>query len=148
MIAGSAPNLYATTGPGIRYPTEFRVESLSPPYMAMPRPTLVAFPSRIPHASTFNLTVTLPTSLLGASLTVNLLDLGFATHGLSMNSRNVLLIVNSGSPATGLTVSLNVTSPPHPGAWPAGPGWLYVLANGVPSAGRKTIIGSGVVGRN
>lgn len=68
------------------------------------------------------------------------MDLGFATHGVHMDQRLVVLAS---------TLSLNrktltVTAPPNAMVYPPGPGYLYVVtAAGVPSVASKTLVGTG-----
>lgn len=67
------------------------------------------------------------------------MDLGFVTHGVHMNSRLVELSASISEDRK----SLSVTGPPNSRIYPPGPAWLYVLVDGIPSAGRKVMIGSG-----
>ena len=54
----------------------------------MPRPTVSGMPGQVNFASQFALTVALPSGGTSASqVSVSLMDLGFATHGLLMNQR-------------------------------------------------------------
>lgn len=116
--------------------------------MRADRPSLATPPTRIPYNTNFNLTVTLPQTLVGAELAVNLLDHGFQTHGTSQSMRHVGLVIKSQTVAGNNTVNLMVTAPPNSAVWPNGPGFLFVLANGVPSTGRKMIMGTGIITRN
>ncbi|KAI9606606.1 hypothetical protein H4Q26_006142 [Puccinia striiformis f. sp. tritici PST-130] len=68
-----------------------------------------------------------------------LLDLGFVTHSTHMNSRLVKLRTRV-DPDTN---ALRVIMPPSPEIYPPGYGWLFVLVNGVPSSGKRIMIGSG-----
>jgi len=135
MIAGSNPNGDVTT---TRYETEYRVEWLSPPYMAMPRPTYSELPATIRYGRTFNLRVNLPAGT--TSVTVSLMDLGFATHGVHLDQRMVVLQASLNRDRTRLTV----TGPPNARVYPPGPAYLYVVtAAGVPSVARRTLVGTG-----
>jgi hypothetical protein len=67
------------------------------------------------------------------------MDLGFSTHALHMDHRFVKLESSLSYDKKTLTV----TGPPTTRIYPPGPGFLYVVADGVPSFGRKTMIGSG-----
>lgn len=80
-----------------------------------------------------------PVVLMQAAI-VSLIDLGFVTHAIHMNSRLVSLVPRFLS-ADGRT--LRVEGPPSEQIYPPGPGWLYILVNGVPSEGKKVMIGSG-----
>ena len=66
------------------------------------------------------------------------MDLGFVTHGVHANSRLVYL-VNSIIGDDEITVA----GPPNGGIYPPGPGWIYVLVDGIPSVGVKVMVGSG-----
>lgn len=66
------------------------------------------------------------------------MDLGFVSHGVHANSRLVYLVnfVTSDDEIT-------VTGPPDGKIYPPGPGWVYVVVDGIPSAGVKVMVGSG-----
>jgi len=132
IIAGSNPNLDVST---VKYATEYRLEVLNPPYMTMTRPTFTGTPTNIAYNQQITLTVVLPPGT--TTITVSLMDLGYSTHAVHMGMRLVGL-VNSLSGTT-----LTVTGPPNPTVFPPGPAFLYVLANGVPSTGKRVIIGTG-----
>ncbi|TFK36000.1 glyoxal oxidase N-terminus-domain-containing protein [Crucibulum laeve] len=135
MVAGSNPNDDVTT---TKYATEYRLEFFSPPYMTQPRPTYTGLPATVNYNTKFNLTVTLPTGV--TSVTVNLIDLGFATHGVHMDQRLVKLV----STLSADRKTLTVTGPPSSKHYPPGPAYLYVVTSaGVPSFGHKTLIGTG-----
>ena len=53
----------------------------------MPRPTVSGMPGQVNFASQFALTVALPSATSASQVSVSLMDLGFATHGLLMNQR-------------------------------------------------------------
>jgi len=65
------------------------------------------------------------------------MDLGFVTHAVHANSRLVYLR----SSIQGNT--LTVQGPPDGNIYPPGPGWIYIVVDGVPSEGKKIIVGSG-----
>ena len=67
MIAGSNPNVDSTT---VKYPTEYRVEWLSPPYLSQPRPTYTGLPATANFNGQFNLQVTLPAGTTGVTGTL------------------------------------------------------------------------------
>ncbi|KAK0192267.1 glyoxal oxidase N-terminus-domain-containing protein [Armillaria mellea] len=135
MLAGSNPNNDVTT---TKYPTEYRMEFYSPPYMSKPRPTYTGLPVTVDYNTEFTLTVDLPTSATNVS--VSLMDLGFATHGVHMDQRLLKLVSSLSDDSKTLTV----TGPPTARLYPPGPAFLYVVTDeGVPSFGHKTIIGTG-----
>lgn len=67
------------------------------------------------------------------------MDLGYVTHAVHANSRLVYLAMSLASDKHTLTV----TSPPDGNIYPPGPGWLYLVVDGVPSIGMKVMIGDG-----
>lgn len=66
------------------------------------------------------------------------MDLGFVTHGVHANSRLVFLRA-----AVSSDDELTITGPPDGNVYPPGPGWIYVVVDGVPSVGVKILVGSG-----
>jgi len=65
------------------------------------------------------------------------MDLGFVTHGVHANSRLVYL-VNSIIDDDVITV----VGPPNGEIYPPGPGWVYVVVDGIPSVGVKVMVGN------
>ena len=65
------------------------------------------------------------------------MDFGYVTHAVHANSRLVYLVssVSNGE--------VTVTGPPDGNIYPPGPGWLMVVADGVPSEAVKVMIGDG-----
>ncbi|KAJ1301689.1 hypothetical protein OPQ81_008925 [Rhizoctonia solani] len=135
MIAGSNPNLDLST---VEYGTEYRAEWLRPDYMSLPRPRIMGLPERVDFTESFILHIALPGKT--NDVTVSLMDLGFVTHSVHMNSRLVELESKLAPDGHTLTVS----SPPSGTVYPPGPAWIYVLADGVPSIGRKLMVGNGI----
>ncbi|CAE6500679.1 unnamed protein product [Rhizoctonia solani] len=136
MIAGSNPNFDVST---TKYKTEYQVEYLNPPYMTKVRPSYTGLPRTWNYGQAITLNVQLPPSPTASNVQVSLMDLGFSTHGVHMDMRMVKLKC---------TLSLNrrtltVTGPPNASIYPPGPGWIYVLADGVPSIAQKVLIGNG-----
>ena len=159
MIAGSNPNPDRLL---VKYPTEYRVEWLNPPYMTADRPTYSGLPKVIGFESKFTLKVNIPKGLDQSKMKgaqcrwytyclyerlifffffftslVSLMDLGFSTHSMHANSRIVYL----DSTLSGST--LTVTAPPDAGVYPPGPGYVFVVVDGVPSKADVTLIGDG-----
>ncbi|KAF9447878.1 copper radical oxidase [Macrolepiota fuliginosa MF-IS2] len=136
MIAGSNPNPDRTA---TKYETEYRVEWLEPPYMQMGRPVIESSAGVVDFDKEF--TIKLGRGVrFGQEVKVALMDFGFATHCVHANERLVWLRtgVSFGDAST-----LRVTTPPHGRIYPPGPGWLFVLVDGVPSEGVKIMIGGG-----
>ena len=71
---------------------------------------------------------------------VALMDLGFVTHSIHMNSRLVYLDfdVSPDSPDR-----LTVHSPPSSGIYPPGPGWLFLVVEDTWSVARQVKVGDG-----
>ena len=67
------------------------------------------------------------------------MDLGFVTHAVHANSRLVYLTVSSFQ-SVGKVV---LVGPPDGNIYPPGPGWLFLVVNGVPSRGRMVMVGNG-----
>jgi hypothetical protein len=67
------------------------------------------------------------------------MDLGFVTHAVHANSRLVYLSSSLFSDGH----SLQITGPPRPAVYPPGPGWIYVIVDGVPSVGFQVMVGTG-----
>ncbi|KAF5373689.1 hypothetical protein D9758_000766 [Tetrapyrgos nigripes] len=136
MIAGSNPNLDRSEE---RYGSEYRVEWLRPWYMGLgrSRPEIISRNSiRLPFGERTCLKVKMRQSL--REIQVALMDLGFVTHAVHANSRLVYLEVATGDPH-----ELCVIGPPNGGVYPPGPGWLYVVVDGIPSQGVKVMVGDG-----
>lgn len=70
---------------------------------------------------------------------VALMDLGYVTHAVHANSRLVYLTSSISSDGS----SISVTAPPNGQVYPPGPGWLFVVIDGVPSEGIKIMVGDG-----
>ncbi|EJU05922.1 hypothetical protein DACRYDRAFT_127562 [Dacryopinax primogenitus] len=140
MIAGSNPNLDVSN---VEYQTEYRVEWLSPPYIAMARPSILGLPGNMLYRKEISVQVRLPPGT--SNITISLMDLGFVTHAVHMNSRLVELVCTSSTLPTGSSdvTTLAIAGPPSSLIYPPGYGWLYVLADGVPSAGRRIMVGDG-----
>jgi len=86
------------------------------------------------------LIVGLPTQ--PAEIKVSLMDLGYVTHAVHANSRLVHL-VSSLTPLGDGNHTMTITGPPNGNVYPPGPGWLYVIVDGVPSIGMKIMVGDG-----
>ncbi len=72
-------------------------------------------------------------------LPVALMDLGYVTHAVHASSRLVYLVSSLSPDRTALTI----TGPPSGEIYPPGPGFIYVLANNVPSEGVRLLVGDG-----
>lgn len=141
LIAGSNPNDGVTsTSKNNPYGTDYSFELLSPVYMSQTRPTISSAPSKIGYGSTYTMTVTLPSGTKASDVLVNLMELGYHTHGLAFDQRMVQLVVSDLSP-DGKT--LTVVGPPNARVFPPGVAYAFVLADGVPSIGKRVTVGDG-----
>ncbi|KAK7042275.1 putative fungistatic metabolite [Favolaschia claudopus] len=113
-----------------RYASEYRCS-----YMTKPRPTFAGLPSKIAYNSQFVLSITVPTG--SQNVYAILMDFGFVTHSVHMDQKLVKLVsVRQGN-------QLTVTGPPNANIYSPGPGWIIVMADGVPSVAQQVMIGSG-----
>ncbi len=77
--------------------------------------------------------------LASDGVAVALMDLGYVTHAVHANSRLVYLEHSLSSDSSMLTI----TAPPNGNIYPPGPGFIYVVVDGVPSTGARLLIGDG-----
>lgn len=66
------------------------------------------------------------------------MDLGYITHAVHANSRLVYLTASPSDAS-----SMTITSPPNGQVYPPGPGWLFLVVDGVPSEAIKVMVGDG-----
>ena len=123
------------------YPTEFRVEYFSPPYLfkSATRPLISHVPRIVTYEQWFEVLVNLGELGLTGSETeikVALLRQGFSTHSLHMSQRYVVLRHKVADDLQ----SISIEAPPTPNIFPPGSGYLFVLCNGVPSKGTEIFI--------
>lgn len=86
-----------------------------------------------PHSTT-SLGLTIPWFL------VALMDLGFVTHSIHMNSRLVYLDFDMSPDSPN---RFTVHSPPSNGVYPPGPGWLFLVVGDIWSVARHVMVGDG-----
>ncbi|KAI9306142.1 glyoxal oxidase N-terminus-domain-containing protein [Cunninghamella echinulata] len=138
-IAGSnnvdPPDLTAT------YPTEFRVEYFSPPYLfkSNTRPLLSHVPKVVTYGESFNILVNLgnlATNNNDKNIRVGLLRPGFSTHSMHMSQRYVYLRHQLSDDMQ----SLSIEAPPKPTIFPPGSGFLFVIVDGIPSKGVEIFV--------
>ncbi|EJD05922.1 copper radical oxidase [Fomitiporia mediterranea MF3/22] len=140
MIAGSNPNLDRSE---VKYGTEYRVEWLYPPYMNQARPTIAEAPDMIGFGGLAHLRVQWSGGAkpsISDTVKIACMDLGYVTHAVHANSRLVYLEFKH-DPNDAST--LLAMGPPSGEVYPPGPAWLFVVVNGVPSEGKKVLIGDG-----
>lgn len=146
MIAGSNPVQMPVLVADVNnpYPTEFRVEIYTPPYLqglsGKRRPTnvLLSTSTLIPNGSTFTITFISPAGAetCGAVLYHG----GFVTHSLHMGHR-MLQLDSTGWNTQTTAQSLTVTTPPNHNVCPPGPYVVYVMCDGVPATGQFVSVG-------
>jgi len=135
LVAGSNPNADVTTDQP--YSTEYRIEYFRPPYYFMKRPSFTGTPDTVDFGQKFTVTVSNPGK--ATTFKAAIMDLGFHTHAISLDSRYVGLVTKYNS----ATKILTITGPPNSFIYPPGPAWLFILGDGIPSNGTKLMIGSG-----
>ncbi|CAG8982159.1 hypothetical protein HYALB_00003251 [Hymenoscyphus albidus] len=116
------------------YPSEYRVEIFTPPYLStnLRRPIIMAAPEKISYNSDF----TVMTELSGGArvrgkVQISLVAAGFHTHGMAMGQR----VIMSGYKAVPNTKDFVVKSPRDASVMPPGIYLLFVVNDGVPSNG-------------
>jgi hypothetical protein len=67
------------------------------------------------------------------------MDFGYVTHAVHANSRLVYLkgVLSAGGS------KLTITGPPNGMVYPPGPGWLFLVVDGVPSKAVHLMVGDG-----
>jgi len=142
LIGGSNPNggYVLVTDPSVKYPSEFRMEYLNPPYMTMDRPKLLNVPKKIAYNSKFTVNISIPAGLAHSDIKVALMDLGFSTH--AFHSSSLLVFMDAKLSADGK--SLTITSPPNNRVYPPGPAYIYLTVNDVTSVGARVMMGNGL----
>ena len=158
FVAGSNENSEVRTKlslhkrPYVRFPTEYRVESFTPPYLTtdLTRPEIVLTEGFFQNKVTTNEAKPVPVTYgQKLELVVDLKDVsryepevvfmlghkGFVTHSTHMSQRMTKLVatLKEGSSATGTKVTYEVDMPPNANIMPPGPHYIHMLNNGVPS---------------
>ncbi|OAD01860.1 copper radical oxidase [Mucor lusitanicus CBS 277.49] len=124
------------------YPTEFRVEYFSPPYLfkTKTRPLISHVPRVVTYGENFDILLNLDglasSKEDAQKIRVGLLRTGFSTHSMHMSQRYVFLEHEVSEDLQ----TLKVTAPPTAPIYPPGAGILYVLYDGVPSLGTEIFV--------
>lgn len=118
------------------YPTEYRVEYFSPPYLFKPRPRISHVPRVVEYGQHFDILFHFEgsDSVDPKKLRVAVMRPGFSTHSMHMSQRYVYLVHEFKGQ------SIKVTAPPNPNIFPPGAGYLVVVYDGVPSKGAEIFI--------
>ncbi|KAI8989902.1 glyoxal oxidase precursor [Trametes punicea] len=141
LIAGSNPNNHTTIGAGIKFPSEFRVQTLDPPFMFVDRPQILSMPEKIAFGKNITVPISVPLALTrpGAQVQVSLMDLGFSTHAFHSGARLVFMDATISQDRKSLTF----TTPPNGRVYPPGPATVFLTIDDVTSEGAWVIVGSG-----
>ncbi|CAB4421793.1 unnamed protein product [Rhizophagus irregularis] len=128
-----------------KYPTEYRVEMFTPPYLqtGLVRPVITSVAgttkqledTRFPATYKQALEVKVTKGQEKSFLTAAVIHSGFITHSQSFSQRYAMCKVISAEydPNNPNDVTLNIEMPPNPTIIPPGPSYLYILDNGVPA---------------
>ncbi|KAF9011683.1 copper radical oxidase [Hymenopellis radicata] len=140
FLAGSNENVLIVND-SVKFPSEFRVEYLNPPYMTVERPILQDVPSQIGFHENFTITVDIPESLNASTVQVALMDLGFSSHAFHSSSRLVFMTASLSEDKTTLSVlSPRITGCIRLDLVP----FIFVTVDDVSSAGAQVMVGSGL----
>ncbi|EIW61178.1 glyoxal oxidase precursor [Trametes versicolor FP-101664 SS1] len=141
LIAGSNPNGNTTVGPGIKFPSEFRVQTLDPPFMFVERPKILNTPAKLAFNKKFTVPISIPSTLTrpGAKVQVSLMDLGFSSHAFHSSARLVFMDATISRDQKSLTF----TTPPNGRVFPPGPATVFLTIDDVTSEGAWVMVGSG-----
>ncbi|KAJ7823986.1 glyoxal oxidase N-terminus-domain-containing protein [Mycena olivaceomarginata] len=124
LLAGNNPNGNITFIPPGQpgFSSEFRVQTLDPPFFNQARPTLTNVPSKIAFNQRFTIGIDIPAGVSPSSIKVALIDLGFSTHAFHSSGRLVFMdFILSPNRR-----SLTITSPPNNRVYPPGPAYIFV----------------------
>ncbi|CAG8801237.1 24980_t:CDS:2, partial [Gigaspora margarita] len=139
FISGSSPQADVTLS-GVKFPTEFRIEMFSPPYLSSntARATIKSVngskklnqgPIKVKYNKHIKVDVEL--SDKKANFTAAIVHYGFITHSVHMSERYVFCdIKNIKRKGNGYT--MDVVMPPNGNIMPPVPVYLYINNNGVP----------------
>ncbi|CAL1711882.1 unnamed protein product [Somion occarium] len=137
FVAGSNPNV--DTNLTVEFSSEFRVESLDPPFMSVPRPRILTAPSKIGFGKRFTVPVSIPSNLKASNIQVALMDLGFSSHAFHSSARLVFMDAQLSRDRRSLTI----TAPPNRNIFPPGPAFIFLTIDDVSSEGQRVMVGSG-----
>lgn len=149
FVAGSNPHPDYTAK--AKYPSEYRVERFYPLYYNKRRPEPKGLPNTLTYGGKY-----FDVQLSGQDLSNNAANLkstklmviktGFSTHAINFGQRAMELDFTYTANKDG-SATLHVSQlPPNAALMPPGPGWLFVVVDGVPSVGVSVMLGSGKIG--
>ncbi|RIA85969.1 Copper radical oxidase [Glomus cerebriforme] len=142
FVTGSNPQPNVEVG--TKFPTEYRVEMFTPPYLqtGLARPiinSVAGFTTlntqRIDVTYQQSVEVKITKGQTNSFITAAIIHHGFVTHSQSFSRKYVMLNVKSAQfdPNDNNNLTLNLEMPPNPSILPPGPSYLYILDNGVPA---------------
>ncbi|CAI2180812.1 4570_t:CDS:2 [Funneliformis geosporum] len=142
FVAGSNPQ--GNVNFKSEFPTEYRVEMFSPPYLMndLVRPIITSVgeyktlnTQRIPVTYAQEVMITVTTLQNDPFLTAAIIHPGFVTHSNAFSQKYVMCNILSAVYAEGSTNELIITveMPPNPTILPPGPSYLYILDNDIPA---------------
>jgi hypothetical protein len=142
FVSGSNPNEYVRTDG--TYPTEYRAERFSPPYLltTVPQPVITKvagstqlvreIPIGVQYGKRIVVTATVSTSSGNPQFTAALINPGFSTHSQHMSMRYVKIKVIK-AVKNGSAFNVEVEMPPNGNILPPGRAYLYLLNKGKPA---------------
>ncbi|KAJ7178622.1 glyoxal oxidase N-terminus-domain-containing protein [Mycena crocata] len=143
LLAGSNPNGNVTFIPPGQpgFSSEFRVETLDPPFMSLARPKLSNVPTKIAFNHKFTIDVDFSgiPNVSSSTIKVALMDLGFSSHAFHSSSRLVFMDATLDKAKR----KLEIVSPPNNRVYPPGPAYIYVTVGETTSVGAHVMVGSG-----
>ncbi|RIA86173.1 Copper radical oxidase [Glomus cerebriforme] len=142
FVTGSNPQ--GSVEVGTKFPTEYRVEMFTPPYLqtGLARPVISSVAGfttlntqriQVTYQQTVEVKVT--KGQTNSFITAAIIHHGFVTHSQSFSRKYVMLRVLSAQydPDNNNNLTLNLEMPPNPTILPPGPSYLYILDNGIPA---------------
>ncbi|RDX47756.1 glyoxal oxidase precursor [Lentinus brumalis] len=141
LVAGSNPNAMTVVGANVTFPSEFRVQTLDPPFVFVERPKLLNVPKKLAFGKRVTVPISLPNTLArpGAKVQVALMDLGFSSHAFHSSARLVFMDATISPDRKSLTF----VTPPNGKVYPPGPATVFLTVDNVTSEGAWVMMGSG-----
>ncbi|PKI67926.1 aldehyde oxidase GLOX [Punica granatum] len=138
LVGGSNPHVYYNFT-NVEYPTDLSLEAFAPPYLSTEydriRPKIISAPAILRHGQAFSLSFYVPEYLTADVLSVNIIAPSFTTHSFSMSQRMVVLKLVGVLRLSSDTYNLTTVGPSTAEIAPPGYYMLFVVHEGIPSAG-------------
>ncbi|KAL6221102.1 hypothetical protein ACLB2K_008854 [Fragaria x ananassa] len=143
LVAGSNPNSGYWFAPDVKYKTELRLETFSPPYLDasldIHRPAIDAGATskKLTYGADFNIQFKVNEADKPGKndFKVHMYAVPFTTHGYSMNQRLLSLAKKDFKAVGGGVYSITALAPPSGNVAPPGFYLVFVVHRGVPSQG-------------